>query len=62
MNAEEAILAAELSAHAFLSTNMDAHVVYQAFTFILGGGTYFPREALLESGSPQERPRRLWQS
>ncbi len=48
---EEAVAAAALGEQAFLSTNMQPEVVRQALTFILGGGTYFPREALLQSAS-----------
>jgi DNA-binding NarL/FixJ family response regulator len=56
--AEEAVMAAKLCVQAFLSTNMDADVACQAFTFILGGGTYFPREALLQSASINGQPKR----
>lgn len=49
--AEEAVLAATLGEQAFLSTSMQPDMACQALTFILGGGTYFPREALLQSAS-----------
>lgn len=46
---DEAIEAAAMGEQAFFSTSMQPEVACQAFTFLLGGGTYFPREALLES-------------
>lgn len=46
---DEAIEAANMGEQAFFSTSMQPEVACQAFTFLLGGGTYFPREALLES-------------
>lgn len=55
--AEEAVAAATLGEQAFLSTSMQPDVVRQALTFILGGGTYFPREALLQSTSITVRGR-----
>jgi DNA-binding NarL/FixJ family response regulator len=59
--AAEAISAARLRMVAFLSTHMDSALVCQALTFVLGGGSYFPREALLESepihASPKRSPR-----
>jgi DNA-binding NarL/FixJ family response regulator len=54
-DAEEAVLAAKLRVQAFLSTNIGMAVACQAFTFILGGGTYFPREALLRSAAINAR-------
>lgn len=50
--AEEAVAAARLGEQAFLCTSMEPSVARQALTFILGGGTFFPREALLQSASP----------
>ena len=49
--ADEAVEAAALGKQAFLSTSMRPEIARQALTFILGGGTYFPREALLESAA-----------
>ncbi len=48
---EEAIRAARLGHQAFMSTSIDPQIALQAFTFVIGGGTYFPREALLQSVS-----------
>ena len=48
---EEAIAAAELGFQAFLPAALPVEIVKQALTFILGGGTYFPREALLANQS-----------
>lgn len=48
---EEAIAAAERGFQAFLPTALPLEIVKQALTFILGGGTYFPREALLANQS-----------
>ena len=45
--AEEAIAAAHIGKQAFLSTSMEPEIARQALTFVLGGGTFFPREALL---------------
>lgn len=45
--AEEAVQAARLGEQAFLSTSMEPGIARQALTFVLGGGTFFPREALL---------------
>ncbi|WP_198023427.1 DNA-binding NarL/FixJ family response regulator (plasmid) [Ensifer sp. WSM1721] len=47
MEAEEAIVAAQIGEQGFLSTSMEPGIARQALTFILGGGTFFPREALL---------------
>jgi DNA-binding NarL/FixJ family response regulator len=61
MEPEEAVMAARLRMQAFLCTTMDATAVCHAFTFVLGGGTYFSREALLCSasfhGQPKDQPR-----
>lgn len=46
---DEAIEAANMGEQAFFSTSMQPEVACQAFTFLLGGGTYFPREALLDA-------------
>jgi len=46
---EEAIVAARLGEQAFMPTSVDPQIALQAFSFIIGGGTYFPREALLQS-------------
>lgn len=48
---EEAILAARLGHQAFMPTSIDPQIALQAFAFVIGGGTYFPREALLQSVS-----------
>jgi len=48
---EDAIAAAELGFQAFLPATLSLEIVKQALTFILGGGTYFPREALLAGSS-----------
>ncbi|HTN64095.1 MAG TPA: response regulator transcription factor [Devosia sp.] len=48
---EEAILAARLGVQAFLSTNVEPSMALQALAFVISGGTYFPREALLQSMS-----------
>ena len=45
---EEAIRAAQLGKHGFMSTSVDPEVAMQAFSFVSCGGTYFPREALLQ--------------
>lgn len=58
---EEAILAARLGEQAFMSTTVEPHVALQAFAFVIGGGTYFPREALLQNysePSPEARTSR----
>jgi DNA-binding NarL/FixJ family response regulator len=44
---DDAIAAAELDFQAFLPTTLSLEIVKQALIFVLGGGTYFPREALL---------------
>jgi DNA-binding NarL/FixJ family response regulator len=46
---EEAILAARLGHQAFMPTSIEPQIALQAFAFVIGGGTYFPREALLQS-------------
>jgi DNA-binding NarL/FixJ family response regulator len=48
---EEAIFAARLGHQAFMTTSMEPQIALQAFAFVIGGGTYFPREALLQSAS-----------
>src|SRR5262249_32032187 len=40
---EEAVAAAQLSMAAFLSTSMVSDAIGNVLTFVLGGGTYFPR-------------------
>lgn len=44
---EEAICAARSGMQAFLTSAMQPAIVSQALAFVLGGGSYFPREALL---------------
>lgn len=44
---DEAIVAARAGMQAFLTTAMQPAIVRQALAFVLAGGTYFPREALL---------------
>ena len=51
---EEAILAAQLGEQAFMSTSMEPHMALQIFAFVIGGGTYFPREALLQKAARPE--------
>lgn len=51
---EEAILAARLGEQAFMSTNVEPGVALRAFAFVLGGGTFFPREALLQASARPE--------
>lgn len=46
---EEAIVAARLGHQAFMPTSIEPQIALQAFAFVIGGGTYFPREALLQS-------------
>lgn len=53
--AEEAIAAAQIGKQAFLSTSMEPEIARQALTFILGGGTFFPREALLHQHASAAR-------
>lgn len=50
---EEAVLAARLGEQAFMTTNVEPSVALQAFAFVLGGGTFFPREALLQGQRPE---------
>lgn len=50
--ADEAVAAARLGEQAFLSTSMEPGIARQALTFVLGGGTFFPREALLHQYAP----------
>lgn len=61
IEADEAVAAAKLCVRAYLSTNMDAEIACQAFTFILGGGSYFPREALLQSSATNGQAKRATQ-
>lgn len=49
--AEEAVLAARLGHQAFMSTGIEPQIALQAFAFVIGGGSYFPREALLQTVS-----------
>jgi DNA-binding NarL/FixJ family response regulator len=53
--AEEAIAAAHIGKQGFLSTGMEPEIARQALTFILGGGTFFPREALLHQHASAAR-------
>lgn len=46
-DADDAIAAAELGFQAFLPAVLPLDIVKQALIFIMNGGTYFPREALL---------------
>jgi DNA-binding NarL/FixJ family response regulator len=48
---EDAIAAAKLGFQAFLPATLSLEIVKQALTFVLGGGTYFPREALIAGAS-----------
>lgn len=50
---EEAVLAARLGEQAFMTTSVEPGVALQAFAFVIGGGTFFPREALLQG---RQRP------
>lgn len=52
---QEAISAANLSMAGFLSTKLEKEAVHRILTFILGGGTYFPREALLQSAGARSK-------
>lgn len=60
---EEAVAAARLGKQGFMPTSVDPTIALQALTFVLSGGTYFPREALLQaatlwrerSDSPQQQ-------
>jgi DNA-binding NarL/FixJ family response regulator len=45
---EEAVHAAEIGLSGFLCTKMDTVRVWRVLTFVAEGGTYFPREALLQ--------------
>jgi len=51
---EEAVAAARMGLNAFISTSVDPQVALQAFTLVLNGGTYFPRDALLRAWEPQQ--------
>jgi DNA-binding NarL/FixJ family response regulator len=48
---DEAIAAAQLGKQAFMPTCIEPRIALQAFAFVLGGGSYFPREALMQSVS-----------
>lgn len=50
---EEAVLAAQMGEQAFMTTSVEPRVALQAFAFVIGGGTFFPREALLQG---RQRP------
>jgi DNA-binding NarL/FixJ family response regulator len=52
---EEAIAAAQLGKQAFMPTCIEPRIALQAFAFVLGGGSYFPREALMQSVSIARR-------
>lgn len=47
LDANDAVAAAGLGLQAFLPAMLPLDVVKQALSFIMNGGTYFPREALL---------------
>ena len=53
---EEAVLAARMGEQAFLPTSVDPHVAMRAMALVVGGGTYFPREALLYVWEHQPQP------
>lgn len=55
--AEEAIDAAGFGYQAFISTITPLDVVHQALAFIMNGGVYFPREALLGVTEGRDHPR-----
>lgn len=55
--ADEAVGAVSFGFQAFISTTTPLAVVHQALTFIMNGGAYFPREALLEIADGRERAR-----
>jgi len=48
---QEAVEAAERGYQGFLPASLSLEIVKQALAFIMGGGTYFPREALLSHPS-----------
>jgi DNA-binding NarL/FixJ family response regulator len=52
---DDAVAAAELGFQAFLPAILPLDIVKQALIFIMNGGTYFPREALLASLSMHAR-------
>ncbi len=52
---EEAVLAARMGEQAFLSTSADPRVAVRAMALVASGGTYFPREALLQVWEHHER-------
>ncbi|MDB5540758.1 MAG: hypothetical protein JWQ89_2485 [Devosia sp.] len=45
---DEAILAARLGQQAFMPTSTPPKIALQVFAMVMSGGTYFPREALLQ--------------
>ncbi|WP_395382384.1 response regulator transcription factor [Mesorhizobium sp. UC22_110] len=55
--AEEAVGAVSFGFQAFISTTTPLAVVHQALAFIMNGGAYFPREALLEIADGRDRAR-----
>lgn len=55
--ADEAVGAVSFGFQAFISTTTPLAVVHQALAFIMNGGAYFPREALLEIADGRDRAR-----
>ncbi|PLP57253.1 hypothetical protein CYK37_21445 [Mesorhizobium loti] len=55
--AEEAVGAVSFGFQAFISTTTPLAMVHQALAFIMNGGAYFPREALLEIADGRDRAR-----
>ncbi|WIY54195.1 response regulator transcription factor [Devosia sp. YIM 151766] len=51
---EEAVAAARMGLSAFIATSIDPQVALQAFALVINGGTYFPRNALLQAWEPQQ--------
>jgi DNA-binding NarL/FixJ family response regulator len=54
-DADDAVSAAEMGFQAFLPAILPLDIVKQALIFIMNGGTYFPREALLATLSLHAR-------
>lgn len=52
---EEAVLAARMGEQAFLPTTADPRVAVRAMALVASGGTYFPREALLQVWEHHQR-------
>ena len=52
---EEAVTAARMGLSAFIATSIDPQVALQAFALVINGGTYFPRDALLQAWEPHHR-------